>query len=283
MAHSDKFVACIIHNNKVMREVKEDKNTVIKLPFKSEYLIRLKNLNSERAAVSVFIDDEDVLDGKQIVINPNDSHDLLGFMNGNVVKNRFKFIEKTKQISEYRGDRVGDGLIRVEFQFEKPKPTSIEPSPYIKPLSPKYPPYIYPPYDRDYPPYVYPPYKWYPEPIVCFDSDSTVYRPSGVLRSMNVSNSNESNATAYNVAETENGITVKGSTTHKKYQTVHLRQMEEQKHVIVLSLKGKMSTNQGEALIEKPLTVKKKIQCQTCGVRSKSSAKFCKNCGTCLI
>ena len=35
-----------------------------------------------------------------------------GFMEGMVARNKFRFIEKTKQISDYRGDRVDDGIIR---------------------------------------------------------------------------------------------------------------------------------------------------------------------------
>ena len=31
---------------------------------------------------------------------------------------KFKFIEKTQEISDFRGDKAEDGLIRIEFQFE---------------------------------------------------------------------------------------------------------------------------------------------------------------------
>jgi hypothetical protein len=36
--------------------------------------------------------------------------------------NRFKFIERTAQIEDYRGIKAEDGLLRVEYAFEKEYP-----------------------------------------------------------------------------------------------------------------------------------------------------------------
>ena len=36
----------------------------------------------------------DVLNGNQIVISPNSALDLFGFMDENIVKNKFKFIKR---------------------------------------------------------------------------------------------------------------------------------------------------------------------------------------------
>ena len=88
-----KFVATLINNGKILREFKDDDgNWGFKLPFGSEYGIRFKNLNSTRAVVRVEVDGEDATDGKEIVIDPNETHDLEGFFKGNAVKNKFKFI-----------------------------------------------------------------------------------------------------------------------------------------------------------------------------------------------
>ena len=116
MMYSNKFVAAIKYKNKVCRE----HGDTVYLPFGSEYSLLLKNLNSVRAVVSVSIDGSDVLDNNRIIVNANDSVQLDGFMRGSTVVNSFKFIEKTKKIERYRGNRPDDGLVRVEFWFERP-------------------------------------------------------------------------------------------------------------------------------------------------------------------
>ena len=115
MMYSDKFVAVIKHNGKICRE----HGGVVYLPFGSEYEIGLKNLHTTSAVVSVTIDGEDVLDNNRLVVRPNTSTTLEGFMKGTAVRNRFRFIKKTKRIEQYRGNRIDDGIVRVEFRFEK--------------------------------------------------------------------------------------------------------------------------------------------------------------------
>ena len=117
MTYADKFVAEVKQGGKILRV----KDGAVFLPFGSEYSILLKNLNSKRASVKVSIDGEDVLDNHSLVLDVNASTELQGFLRGNVARNRFRFINKTKEISEHRGDRADDGLIRIEFAFEKPK------------------------------------------------------------------------------------------------------------------------------------------------------------------
>ena len=123
MTYQDNFVVDVKQGGKILRV----KDGAVYLPFGSEYSLYLKNLNTRRASVKISIDGEDVLDNSILVLEPNSTSELQGFLRGTVAKNRFRFINKTKQISEHRGDRADDGLIRVEFAFEKPKP-----EPWIK-------------------------------------------------------------------------------------------------------------------------------------------------------
>jgi len=118
MTYKDQFVVEVKCNGKILR-VQDD---VIHLPFGSEYSIYLKNLNSRRAAINISIDGEDVLDGSSLILNANSSTDLEGFLRGATAKNKFKFINKTKEIQDHRGDKIDDGIIRVEFAYEKAKP-----------------------------------------------------------------------------------------------------------------------------------------------------------------
>ncbi len=123
---NQKLVACIKVAGKVLKEQKDQ----VFLPFGSEYSIFLKNLNSVRAAVRIQLDGQDVTDGKDLIVQPNSSIDLERFIkNGNLTTgNKFKFIERTGKIEAHRGIGGEDGLLRVEFQFEKvtPKPVVVE-------------------------------------------------------------------------------------------------------------------------------------------------------------
>ena len=120
MVYKDQFVAVLTHNGRILRESRQGQEDVIRLPFCSEYGIRLKNLSSNRAVVSVSIDGVDVLNGSRIVLGANETHDLEGFMDGSAVKNKFKFIKKTSQIAEHRGDFIEvHGQLRDTKRQEK--------------------------------------------------------------------------------------------------------------------------------------------------------------------
>jgi len=118
MTYKDYFVVEVKSKGKILRV----KNGAVSLPFGSEYSILLKNLNSRRASIKIHIDGQDVLDYSSLILEPNTSTELEGFLNGTTARNKFKFIQKTKEIQDHRGDKIGDGMIRVEFAFEKPKP-----------------------------------------------------------------------------------------------------------------------------------------------------------------
>lgn len=115
MVYQQKLVAVIKCNGKILREVD---NTVL-IPFLAEYEIFIKNLESRDAVIKISIDGEDVLDNQSIIIKANSSCSLEGFLKGNKVSNKFKFIQKTAKIQDHRGDRVDDGLVRIEYQFTK--------------------------------------------------------------------------------------------------------------------------------------------------------------------
>ena len=116
MTYNDRFVAELKLNGKILR-IKDD---TVYLPFGSEYSLLLKNLNTRRVSVNIEVDGSDVLDNQSLMIEPNKTTELMGFLKGHTAKNKFKFIQKTKQIQEHRGDRVDDGIVRIEFAFEKP-------------------------------------------------------------------------------------------------------------------------------------------------------------------
>jgi len=272
MMYKERFIVSIKHNGRILRE----RNDVVTLPFGSEYSLLLKNLESVKAVVDVSIDGEDVLDRKSIILNPNEDFELKGFMKGTSVTNKFKFINKTKEISDYRGDRLDDGLVRVEFKFEKKKVTKIIEEKRVCPWCHSE-PCICPRwitswtfYDGGYH------HKGNSSDdfkIYCNSGDSGFFTDNTVM-----CNFCNASFTADNSAPLDDeGITVKGSKVRQDFVYGHTEPLEESSSVIIIKLRG---TKSNGTVVEKPVTVKTKLTCPTCGKKSKSSAKFCRNCGT---
>ena len=254
------LVAVIVANGKIVREMNSGGTSTVYLPFGCEYSIRFKNNETRRAVVSVEVDGQDVLSGHQLVVDGNSESEIKGFLDagGNVAKNAFRFIEKTKEISDHRGDKINDGIVRIEFQFEEP--------PYIPPYNP-------PRLKKAYPS---------PQPPIWYGSGS------GSLRSANASMGGETFCSAQAFAcqtksvepANDAGITVAGSHVNQKFGTTYTGRLDPTKHVIVFELKGAKSDGQP---IVQPVLTRKKVQCPTCGKSCKSSAKFCSECSTCLV
>jgi len=276
MTYKDNFVVEVKYNGKILRV----KNDSVYLPFGSEYSLLLKNLNSRKASVKIHIDGQDVLDYSSLVLEPNTTIELEGFLSGNVAKNKFKFIQKTKEIQEHRGDKIDDGMIRVEFAFEKPKS---EVRQIITEI------HSHHHYDYIYP--WWPSYTYYSS--ICENSGSnssdTIGKSSGNLQeqdhcfmsSFNCLNNIEMSSVgveAFTKPLQDEGITVKGSECSQSFRYASIGELE-QSQVIILNLKG--FTDLGNT-IEKPVTVQEKLTCSSCGLKSKSSFKFCPNCGTFL-
>jgi hypothetical protein len=256
MMYGNKLAAAIKVNGKVLREFKD----TIYIPFGSEYAITLKNLHTTRALVNVYIDGDNVVPGG-LVLNAGQSIDLeRSIRNNNLTEgNRFKFIERTSKIEDHRGIGVEDGLVRVEYQFEIPRPVI----------------------------------NWNSTPYY----GSTLTRgfggvsgstgdwagPAGSVTCSAALNS--VSPQAFNVTasaasfQNETGITVPGSKSDQKFQTASIGTLEIEKHNLVFKLVGDLGDNKP---VDKPVTVKAKPKCTSCGKQNKAHAKFCSECGTAL-
>ena len=117
MMYNEKMIATVKVGGKVLREFKD----TVFLPYASEYEIYLKNLNTVRASVRVFIDGNDVLSGRSLIIEPNSDLSLeRSIAGGNLTEgNKFKFIERTETIEKHRGIGAEDGIVRIEYQYEQ--------------------------------------------------------------------------------------------------------------------------------------------------------------------
>ena len=275
--YKNNFVVAVKCNGEVLREIGD----VTTLPFGSEYSILLKNLDSRKALVRVSVDGKDVLDGSGLIIAGNCETELKGVLKGDDIRNKFKYIQKTKEIAEYRGDRLDDGYIRVEYHFEKVINSSITTNTtYLNHVNRCI------------------CQKCFCCPCVC--NSSGTYTPSWTF-TCGDSNSNmyidgdgscgsvclDSNVNAYNCSldkcctpNQDEGITVTGSEVNQKFYNGRIGQTEETSTVIILKLRG---TNESGKKVEKPKTVSSVITCPTCGKRSRSNCKYCSKCGTYLL
>jgi hypothetical protein len=252
MMYHNKLAAAIKTNGKILREFQD----TVYLPFGSEYSVFLKNLNTVRALVHIDIDGTRVSDNG-LVVNANSEVELERAINKNLNQgNKFKFIERTSTIEAYRGAKIEDGLIRIEFQFEK----------------------VYVARYNDWHNYYFAgsPVNALNTSQVSYTATSSAAVPRGIAPS-GVSLNQQS--VHPGVPAMDTGITVPGSISDQKFNVVSNFNLEPEKHVMVFKILGETLEN---SYVRQPVTVKSKPRCQTCGKQNKASAKFCSSCGTSL-
>lgn len=127
-AYQERFVATILVDGKSQRELNESGERTVKIPFGSEYVIRLKNKTGARAVAEITIDGTDVCTGnRRFVLEPNQTVDVERFVDDLDKGKRFKFIslEEGERTGEIQDPTEPDnGLIVVRFWKEVPKPKS---------------------------------------------------------------------------------------------------------------------------------------------------------------
>lgn len=248
--YANKLVASLKANGKILREFKD----TVYIPFGSEYSILLKNLDTRRVIVNVYIDGDNMTPNGFVLYGGQEVDLERSIKNNNLNEgNRFKFIERTGSIEKHRGIKLEDGLIRVEYQFEKVMPAF-----------------------QSYPSI------WYNNTYNTTGNWSTpslrgltVSGVSGTSTTLGIAqNSVQNCSTGY---LNDAGITVPGSVSNQKFTTASWFATEAEKHSIVLKLLGETPDNK---IVSQPITVKSKPKCVTCGKQNKATAKFCTECGT---
>jgi hypothetical protein len=249
--YNEKLVVAIKHNGKILREFKD----IVYLPFGSEYTILLKNLSTVRAQVKVFIDGTDATENVSLVVYPKASIELERFItNGNTERgNKFKFIERTESIEEYRGIGEEDGIIRVEYQFEKVY-LNLQDRPMYQPIwhQPTYPSIL--------------------------RGAQDIYGQPGTPKVGDITFGSTSSISSCSASVNTAGITVPGSISKQEFTYSSFFAVDLQQHNIVLRLMGEVEK---QPVVE-PVTVKTQNKCNTCGKVSKAAYRFCSRCGTSL-
>jgi hypothetical protein len=240
--YNNDFIAVIKYKGKVLREFSDNS---VRLPFGADYSILLKNKSVRKALVDIKVDGRDVLDGNSIIVGSDETTELKGFMKDSKVRNKFRFIKKTKEVSDFRGDFLEDGLVEIDYRFEKPINKG-----WVKPTG-----YMGPEFgDLDY---YGPLYRSFSQTGVTYTSGADIKVTSDI---------------------NESGITVPGMETYQDFVVGSIGELSETNHRIIIHLKGEVKRKK----VKKPITVKSKLQCPTCGRRWKSSLKYCGNCSTYL-
>lgn len=288
MMYQSKLVASLKANNKILREFKD----TVYVPFASEYSILIKNLNTVRALVNVFIDGENQTPGGLVVDVGREVELERGIKNGNLTEgNRFKFIERTGAVEQHRGITLEDGIVRIEYQFEQRQIFAGSTNHYINNLS-SYPGVT----DK---------FTLTASGSIGGSTNVSQMNVGGALRGIDLSANGSAMAQAASASVAkycadngiknissemhdgmatmdsynDAGITVPGSRSTQKFSTTYMGPLESEKHTIVLKLLGETPDNKP---VLKPVTVKTKPKCTSCGKQNKATAKFCTECGTAL-
>lgn len=266
MMYNNKMAAAIRVNGKVLREFKD----TVYVKFGSEYSVYMKNLNTQRAVVNVFIDGTNITPGG-LVINAGQEVDLQrSIANGNLTEgNSLKFIERTSSVEQHRGIKLEDGLVRVEFQFEMP---TISVQDFLNKNQWNH---------KEF---------WNSTAVDKISgalgptTTNSILRSRGMPLSSNASYSSVSDtyAMAQNVSAQscyDTGITVPGSKSTQSFSTTYVNALDPVKHTMIFKLLGETLDNEK---VRNPVTVKTKQKCVTCGKQNKMTSKFCTECGTAL-
>lgn len=251
MSYFQRFIASVKCNGKILRETDpisgSQFESSVHLPFGSHYSLLLKNLHTRRALVNVDIDGQRVMDG--LVVDANGTVELERFQDA---AHKFKFIEKTQEISDFRGDRIDDGFIRITFKYEKENMRWVKAQPVT----------------------------W---PHKGYDYSDITTRSMGYVQNIGnsiVDMSNFEPSAVYGCSiPNDQGITVKGEQSSQSFTYVTMGEMETEEHCIIIHLFG----TKGMEVVQEPVHVKLKKQCPTCGRKAKYVSLYCSNCGTAMI
>jgi hypothetical protein len=263
MVFKENFIAVLKCAGRIMRE----RGDLVTLPFGSEYSIHLKNLETRRALVHIEVDGQ-LVTGGGLIVSAGNVVDLEGAVLGSEVRNRFKFIQKTAQIQEHRGDRVEDGMVRVRFAFETAPVSPSEPSVFWK--SEAYGPRLGGTGDTD---------DWGTRFKISCSSATLSAECDSKLSKLDCLTRSVSNEAACSLPQDNEGITVPGSASTQRLQPMYMGAVGPEQ-VIVIRMRG---VTENGAPVTVPVTVKHKLQCPTCGTQNSSNQRYCGQCGTALF
>lgn len=293
---------------KVDGSILREFDKVVYLPFGTEYTLFFKNTSTRRVKIKVTVDGQDVMDGSSLVIEGNSTSELKRFIkNSNLHEgNSFKFIEKTEKVSKHRGDRIDDGLITVEYEFEKEQPKVYFNPPHIITKTAKSPQPNSPSWWNEMN------HSTYSDSVMSMDAASTanVYRNVLPQNTAGITAPGSHNNQQFSTS-TWNGsdLSTKSSMTlemkgvveevddevnaiinndwQKTYGHSNITILPKERRVTIDNMNGIQVSTSGSINIKADklnfaITTKSKVKCSMCGSEYKAGTKFCSECGTSL-
>lgn len=102
-------------------KVLEEKNGIVKIPWDSEYVIRIKNRHRLPAAIALFVDNQAVKDdGGMLALFGNSTIDIPGFLGPNGHNKAFKFVPSNDSRVAQPGEKE-NGIVMARFYLQDVK------------------------------------------------------------------------------------------------------------------------------------------------------------------
>jgi hypothetical protein len=238
------YVMAVIANGNVLEE---DESKMVRLPFGTEYKVRLINKNYDRCAADLIINGEKVA---RFIVNAGETADIERFIDGSMNNGRrFKFTHLNDSQVKDKKD-FDNGIVEVHFFREIKKPDPV----IIKEV------HNYHHWDKKEDP-------WKPWPTPIWYCDNTV----GGGMSFGASNTQGllNNASCYCSATDVplGGATVRGSESTQQFSYASGHEFDSVATILKLKIvNGEIATAAR--------------YCSGCGRKRKDGDKFCSNCGT---
>ena len=290
--YSNKFVVSVLVDGNVLPE---ESNGITKIPFGSEYVIRLRNKHNRRCAAEIIIDGQSATKAGRIVVNANDYVDVERNVYSQYCGNKFKFVSSETPMAEEAGkanlSEYVSGLIEVKFYLEKE---------YVKKelIVEKHIHHHHNNYPFNYPITWADGSKWIGDPPTVYCNTANLNPSCGAGgmsfgsapigetvcdSAMFASNCNSFEGPNVRKVNEDKGVTVEGSQSTQSFGTTYV-DLENDCTSIKVQLKGfskKATQTQLDLFKEAVIRGQEMLIkfCTSCGVKRNKKDKFCPNCG----
>lgn len=254
--YKNSFVSVLTVNGKSLMT---ETNGEVVIPTNSEYSILLKNNHtSKHAFVEINIDGKQIFSDYQIILAPGDKKAIDSppkTLLGNENPRKFKVIEKTKDIQNYREDDIEDGLVKIIVTYGEKRKSKFFDQP------------CYPGKGFIDGPFDHPPIFKHTD-IYCSNSDSSLDRATATFSNSLTSESLNKSA-----------ITVEGSENKSADYDINMISkndftMEDTRTSFIFMIKtvDELTDIEKES---KGIFVKDKKKCSSCGRKFKNKYNYC--------
>lgn len=250
MVYKNGFVAVVKDNS---GHVLRDSGNKVLLPFYEEYSLLLKNQHGVRAVATVEIDGENVMGGREAVIEAHGEFPLERYIKNLDKGRKFQFVPLKDSRIKYKADHPDLGIIEISFRKEN-KHNLIDDwsGPEIK-------------------------LDLYTRRMGSSMSYTSNTADSSEFGTVSLGKARSGGQSVCRAMKTRSGGTAHGSRSTQSFGTTTIGDLESDSTIIRLRLVP--------SDYDEPNTVKntKKIYCVSCGKKNPRTANYCSQCGNKII